>query len=108
MEFKNLYYLLFTTLVFILIKLTTIRTSKPKLPPGPRKLPVIGNLHNLLRSGLPHHALSDLARIYGPIMHLKLGEVSTVVVTSREVTQEMLKTHDRNFSSRAENLAVKI
>ncbi|WVY94057.1 hypothetical protein V8G54_033145 [Vigna mungo] len=37
-------------------------------------------------------------------MHLKLGEVSNVIVTSPEIAQEVLKTHDVNFSDRP-NLA---
>ncbi|GMN62238.1 hypothetical protein TIFTF001_031310 [Ficus carica] len=33
-------------------------------------------------------------------MHLKLGEVSHIVVSSPEVAKEMLRTHDVNFSQR--------
>ncbi|XP_010932987.2 premnaspirodiene oxygenase-like [Elaeis guineensis] len=76
-------------------------------PPGPCKLPIIGSMHHLVGK-LTHHALRDLAKTYGPLMHLKLGEVSTVVVTSREAAREMLKIHDINFASRPDILASKI
>lgn len=68
------------------------------LPPGPRGLPILGNLHQL--GALPHRSLRELARRHGPVMLLRLGTVPAVVVSSAEAARDVLKTHDADCCSR--------
>ncbi|KAM3282935.1 hypothetical protein P3S67_026580 [Capsicum chacoense] len=58
--------------------------------------------------GVPHCVLRDLAKKYEPLMHLQLGEVSAVVVTSSEIAKQVLKTHDLAFASMPRLLAFDI
>ncbi|KAK2641040.1 hypothetical protein Ddye_022803 [Dipteronia dyeriana] len=105
--------ILFASLViFLFILLKIGKKSKTKhttlnLPPGPWKLPLIGNLHQLVGS-LPHHQLRDLVNKYGPLIHLQLGQVSTIVVSSPEFAKQVMKTHETIFATRATTLAIKI
>ncbi|KAI4319199.1 hypothetical protein MLD38_032828 [Melastoma candidum] len=98
----NLVHLVFLLLALItplILFLLGRSRGSHRLPPGPRPLPVIGNLHQL-NTLVPHRKLLSLSRIYGPIMQLRLGLVPTVVVSSPRAAESFLKTHDVAFSSR--------
>ncbi|QCD78193.1 Cytochrome P450 [Vigna unguiculata] len=99
-----LFLILFT--VFTIFWRTKTKSSNSKLPPGPPKLPLIGNLHQL--GAMPHHGLAKLSHQFGPLMHIKLGALSTVVVSSPEMAKEVMKTHDIAFANRPYLLAADV
>ncbi|XP_057870918.2 cytochrome P450 76T24 [Cryptomeria japonica] len=73
------------------------RTGRP-LPPGPPGWPIVGNLFQLGKR--PHESLYALSLKYGPLMTLRLGMKTTVVVSSPAMAKEVLKTHDLLFAGR--------
>ncbi|XP_070031301.1 cytochrome P450 71AU50-like [Nicotiana tomentosiformis] len=71
---------------------------KKKLPPGPRGLPLLGNLH-IIGENL-HQDLYKIAKKYGPIMTIRFGLVPTIVASSPHAAEQFLKNHDLIFASR--------
>ncbi|KAK0580252.1 hypothetical protein LWI29_000014 [Acer saccharum] len=83
---------------FLTKSLGATKIAPVNLPPGPRPFPVIGNILQL--GNKPHQTLAGLSKIYGPIMSLKLGSITTIVISSPHVAKEALQTHDQALSSR--------
>ncbi|GLT71620.1 hypothetical protein SLA2020_436230 [Shorea laevis] len=96
--------LLFFMCVYVLVQVcssitsTRSRASSSKLPPGPRRIPILGNLLDL--GDKPHKSLAELAKTHGPIMSLKLGNLITVVISSATMAREILQTNDLIFNNR--------
>lgn len=105
--------LLLTSLLFFLMLVKYWKQSegsKGKLPPGPKPLPIIGNLHQLSSHGLglPHHAVTKFCNKYGPVMKLQLGQLVAVIISSPEAAKEVLKTNESSFAQRPEVYAVEV
>ncbi|WCJ37133.1 cytochrome P450 family 71 subfamily B polypeptide 7 [Euphorbia peplus] len=87
------------TLIFLTLILKKLKNPTQNLPPGAWRLPIIGSMHHLIGC-LPHQKMRDLAVKHGPIIHLKLGEVTNIVISSPEAAEKVLKTHGLIFSQR--------
>ncbi|TKY51708.1 Geraniol 8-hydroxylase [Spatholobus suberectus] len=74
------------------------RKSKYKLPPGPSLPTIIRNSVELYKK--PQQTMAKLAKVYGPIMRLKIGQATTVIISSTDAAKEILQTHDTLFSDR--------
>ncbi|TXG46382.1 hypothetical protein EZV62_028110 [Acer yangbiense] len=83
---------------FLTKSLGATKFGPVNLPPGLRPFPVIGNILQLGKK--PHQALAELSKTYGPIMSLKLGSITTIVISSPQVAKEALQKHDQALSSR--------
>ncbi|XP_017214929.1 cytochrome P450 71B34 [Daucus carota subsp. sativus] len=88
-------------LTALLVVLLLPKESDHNLAPSPPMLPFLGNIHQIGK--LPHYSMYKLAQKYGPIMHLKLGAVRALVISSPEMAKEVLKVHDIECCTRAES-----
>ncbi|CAD5332638.1 unnamed protein product [Arabidopsis thaliana] len=96
----SLWYIIVAFVFFssMIIVRNNTRTRQKNLPPGPPKLPIIGNLHQM--GSKPHRSMFKLSEKYGPLISLKFGSVSTVVASTPETVKEVLKTFDAECCSR--------
>ena len=75
------------------------------LPPGPKPLPIVGNMHQLRGQGVPlHQTLSHLATDHGPIMFLRMGGSPWVVASSAEAADAFVKGKDKEWANRPSNI----
>ncbi|XP_044511471.1 cytochrome P450 83B1-like [Mangifera indica] len=96
----NLYiFIILHIPIFVLFILQIKKTSKSvRLPPGPRGLPLIGNLHQFV--GSKPENVWKLSQKYGALMSLRLGYVPTLIVSLAKMAKEVMKTYDLVFCSR--------
>ncbi|XP_076897103.1 parthenolide synthase-like [Bidens hawaiensis] len=93
--------------IFVYSTIKSKKSFKAKLPPSPPKLPILGNLHQLL--GKPRHeAFWQLSKQFGPVMQIQIGSQPFLIISSTDMAKEVLKTQDHNFCSRAFFQATKL
>ncbi|XP_058773584.1 geraniol 8-hydroxylase-like [Vicia villosa] len=96
-------------LIYITMNFLSIQSRKNQkyiLPPGPSPFAIMSHVFELRKN--PQYCLAKFSTMHGPIMHLKLGQISTVVISSADAAQEVLQTHDLLFSNRTVPQAVAV
>ncbi|KAI3876587.1 hypothetical protein MKW92_015618, partial [Papaver armeniacum] len=92
----------FFLVIFLLVLMTPLLRRKDgrswRLPPGPNRLPIIGNLHQL--GDMTAQSLQKLSNKYGPLMFIQIGSIPALVISSTDVAKEVFRTHDIVFSNR--------
>ncbi|KAI4297279.1 hypothetical protein L6164_037173 [Bauhinia variegata] len=97
--FYTLFFL--ALLIFTLLFMSSTKPGVTRIQtlPSPPALPIIGHLHHLMGLTM-HKSFQNLARLYGPLLQLRLGASTCVVVSNAQVAREVMKTHELNFSYR--------
>ncbi|KAF3403544.1 hypothetical protein F1880_009655 [Penicillium rolfsii] len=75
------------------------RRGNLPLPPGPKALPIIGNLHQMPIKN-PWLQYQEWHRTYGPIISLKIGLRTFISIGSHKVAHDLLTKKSNIYSSR--------
>ncbi|XP_058081005.1 cytochrome P450 81Q32-like [Magnolia sinica] len=79
--------------------------NRKNLPPSPPYLPILGHLH-LLKKPL-HRSLTTLSNRYGPILSLRFGSRTVLLISSPSSAEDCLSKNDIIFANRPRLLAGK-
>ncbi|KAL4768641.1 cytochrome P450 [Aspergillus nidulans var. acristatus] len=91
-----------TSLVVALAPYTWASLRPKNFPPGPKPLPLIGNL-NLIPPSKAFLLFHQWTKKYGPIIGLKFGPTNVVVLNNWRDVQELLEKRGHIYSSRPDN-----
>ncbi|KAK9948467.1 hypothetical protein M0R45_004040 [Rubus argutus] len=91
-------------LLFLVIGLLFRSRRHLPYPPGPKGLPIIGNM--LMMDQLTHRGLAKLAKQYGGIFHLRMGFLHMVAISSADMARQVLQVQDNIFSNRPATIAI--
>ncbi|KAM5152296.1 cytochrome P450 2K1-like [Mantella aurantiaca] len=94
-------------IVLFLYWINGSKKSKGKMPPGPKPLPIIGNL-NLVDLNKPHESLMELSEKYGEIFTIHFGPKKMVVISGHSAVKEALVNQADDFGERADTPLYKL
>lgn len=97
--------IMFIVPLILLLGLVSRILKRPRYPPGPIGLPVIGNM--LMMDQLTHRGLANLAKKYGGIFHLRMGFLHMVAISDADAARQVLQVQDNIFSNRPATVAIK-
>ena len=95
---------------------TTMAPGRSSMAPGPRVLPLIGNLHEVgigklapaFPSQQPHRRFAALAKIHGDVMTIGMGSEPWLVLSSPEAVHEAFVSKGSDFAGRPMVTSMKI
>jgi cytochrome P450 len=91
--------LLTASVAIVIITLVYEYIRERKLPPGPRRLPIIGNLHQAPRYN-PWQTFDAWMKQYGPVISVRFGGSTVIVIGDPNIAHDLLDKRANIYSDR--------
>ncbi|KAG2021126.1 cytochrome P450, variant 2 [Coprinopsis cinerea AmutBmut pab1-1] len=96
-----------SVLAVIFLVLFRRRAPTLPLPPGPKRLPIIGSLFHI-PSKTPWVAYNELSKKYGDLIYFEAMGRPILILNSLSAVQDLLEKRSANYSDRATNPAFQL
>ncbi|TFK85641.1 CyP450 monooxygenase [Polyporus arcularius HHB13444] len=97
---------LITVVAFLFLRRLQRRSSLP-LPPGPRRLPILGNALDVPTKDIPG-AFRAMSEKYGDVVYLDVVGQPMILLGSHEAATDLLEKRSANYSDRTPSPMVEI
>jgi hypothetical protein len=88
-------------LAFVYVKFMRASRLRLPLPPGPKRMPIIGNMRDVGYNGVhPWITYTEWAATYGDVIYLEGISESVVVLNSMKAVTELLEKRSANYSDK--------
>ncbi|KAF3046783.1 hypothetical protein E8E11_009201 [Didymella keratinophila] len=87
--------------LYVYSNLKSTKASTLKLPPGPKGLPILGNLNDLPKPGkLECHHWAEHKDLYGPISSITVLGQTFIIINDADIAFELMRDRSAIYSSR--------
>ncbi|KAH8831092.1 cytochrome P450 [Flagelloscypha sp. PMI_526] len=105
LRFANISVTVLVSVLFLWVISFLVKRQRRRLPPGPRGLPIVGNLLDLPKAH-SWHKFQEWSKQYGDFCYINLAGQDIVLLGSHKVASDLLDRRSSIYSGRPKNHVV--
>ncbi|KAF9223381.1 CyP450 monooxygenase [Gyrodon lividus] len=103
MFYSKAVILILAPIILLVVRNFTKRRDNPAglpLPPGPPRLPIVGNLFGIKDLGAQWLTYAEWCKKYGDLLYVEILGQRILVINSEKIAEELLDKRSHNYSDR--------